>query len=394
MDPNVTEPQTGESLLKSLPHYDNLRLNATGNIKREKGSNVDVFRDPDAEEDVVLCHLSSLFPLSRQGQVLWLMIHVDAAAVALAAHHLNVGDGSVVPEVEGLNKRCNVRFTVEFPDTQLDTKYALKQVVNSIGRSAGEADRLPCAFIGTLASKMAVPTSIVTGLFGYPQVSATATSADLDDKSQHPLFGRTIPNDGHSAVPFILYLRDNLQVTKLAVVHLNDPYGNANVLGLREAASKYAPNMDIRSIPIEEGKEGAERGAIEAVKETGFRYIFCAMYETDKLMTEAYNMDVAGNGKHNWFIGSSGSIPSASSYEKDSPLSLAYRGVGRLEFTGGLPGMPAYDRFTEEMGKLKNPDDLQYLGSLLSSNDNPESGNSAPFVQDGSFVSAPLASAY
>eukprot|EP00980_Cylindrotheca_fusiformis_P023344 scaffold10399_cov113-Cylindrotheca_fusiformis.AAC.4 len=384
MDPNVTETKIGESMLKSLPHYDSLRLNATGNITREKGSNSDVFRDPDTEEDVFLCHLNTLFPLG------WGPIKVDAAAVALAAHHLNVGDGSFVSEVEGLNERCNVRFTVEIADTKFDTEYALNQVVNRIGRSAGAVDRLPCAFIGSLISKVAVPTSIVTGLFGYPQVSATATSADLEDRSQHPLFGRTMPNDAHNAVPFILYLRDNLQVTKLAVVHVNDPYGNANALGLREAARKYAPDMDIRSIPINEEKEGTEKDVILAIKETGYRYIFCAVYQPDKLMTEAYNMDVAGNGKHNWFFGDSTSDPSRSFFEKGSPLSLAYRGVGKLSFTGGLPGMPAYDRFTKEIEKLKNPDDLQYLGSLFPQGDNP--GSNPPFDEDGSILSAPLAS--
>eukprot|EP00980_Cylindrotheca_fusiformis_P022371 scaffold9261_cov109-Cylindrotheca_fusiformis.AAC.3 len=390
MDPNVTESQTGESLLKSLPHYDNLRLNATGNIKREQGSNSDVFRDPDTEEDVVLCHLNTLFPFLIFGEIPWAARHVDAAAVALAAHHLNVGDGRFVSEVEGLNERCNVRFTVEFADTQLDTEYALHEVVERIGRSPGAADRLPCAFVGTLAPIVSVPTSIVTGLFGYPQVSATVTSIDLDDRSQHPLFGRTTPNAIDSAVPFILYLRDTLHVTKLAVVYYNDAYGNSNAVGLREAARKYAPGMDIRSIPINYENEDAERAAVQAIKETGFRYVFCAVYETDKLMTEAYNMDVAGNGKHNWFFGDSTGNLEENSFEKGSPLILAYRGVGKLKFTGGLPGMPAYDRFTAEMGKLKNPDDLQYLTSLFPKLDTPVSESiPSSFVEDGSFLSAP-----
>eukprot|EP00980_Cylindrotheca_fusiformis_P007596 scaffold1582_cov93-Cylindrotheca_fusiformis.AAC.5 len=386
--------QTGQSLLKSLPHYDNLRLNATGNIKREKGSNTDVFRDPATEENVVLCHLNTLVPLSFPDSTLWAPRHVDAAAVALAAHHLNVGDGRFVSEVEGLNERCNVRFTVEFADTQLNTEYALSQVLDRIGRSAGTADRLPCAFVGTLASITAVPTSIVTGLFGYPQISATATSTDLDDRSQHRLFGRTSPNDADNAVPFILYLRDDLHVTKLAVIHYNDPYGNANALGLRDAARNFAPDMDIRLIPINEGSEDVEKAAVQAVKETGFRYVYCAVYQTDKLLTEAYNMGVAGNGMHNWFIGDSANRPSDFTFEKGSPLSLAYRGVGQLEFTGGLPGMPVYDDFTEEMGKLNNPDDLQYLGSLFPEHATLESTSIPPFVEDGSFVSSPLASNY
>ena len=36
-----------------------------------------------------------------------------ALAVALAIQHLNTGDGSVIPEVQGLNEKCNVRFTAE-----------------------------------------------------------------------------------------------------------------------------------------------------------------------------------------------------------------------------------------------------------------------------------------
>eukprot|EP00980_Cylindrotheca_fusiformis_P018326 scaffold5977_cov98-Cylindrotheca_fusiformis.AAC.3 len=390
MDPNSTELRTGESLLKSLAHYDNIRLNATGRITREGGSNVDVFQDPDSEEEVLLCHLSGLFPFTKGATLPLLSSHINLAAVALAAHQLNVGDGSIVPEVEGLNERCNVRFTVEFVDTQLDTEYALDQVVSLIGREKGAAARRPCAFLGGTLSAVSVPTSIVTGLFGYPQVSGSSTSADLDDKSLHQLFGRTIPNDADSAVPFILYLRDILHVTKLAVVYINDPYGNAFAVGLQEAAREYAPAMDIRSIPMREG-EHAEKNTIEALKETGYRYIFCAIYEHEKLLTEAYNMDVAGNGKHNWFFGDTFTGPT-DLYEKESPLSLAYRGVGKLSITGGFLGMTAYDRFTEEMVKLKNPEDMQYLTSLFPEYEDPDLGRNPPFTDDKLFLSAPLES--
>eukprot|EP00980_Cylindrotheca_fusiformis_P006882 scaffold1442_cov128-Cylindrotheca_fusiformis.AAC.3 len=394
MDFNVTEPQAGESHLQSLPHYDNLRLNATGTITREKGSKVDVVQDPDTEQVVVLCNLIGLLPLTSEGVTPLRPIHIDAAAVALAAHHLNVGDGTIVPEVKGLNESCNVRFTVEFADTQVETEYALNQVVELIGRDPGGPERLPSAFIGASFSRISVPTSIVTGLFGYPQVSGSSASADLDDKSQHPLFGRTMPSDADIVVPFILYLRDILHVSKLAVIHINDPYGNANALGLREAARKYAPDMDIRTIPISKEGEGTEKATLEAVKETGFRYVFCAVYGTDTLMTEAYNMDLAGNGKHNWFLGAGSAGPGSKSFEKGSPLSLAYRGVGKLRLTVGVPGMAAYDRFAVEMGKLKNPDDLEYLSSLFPDYSKNNLGSIPPFIDDGSYLSTPSESNY
>ena len=40
-------------------------------------------------------------------------------AVALAIQHLNTGDGSVIPQVEGLNDNCNIRFTLELFDSEM-----------------------------------------------------------------------------------------------------------------------------------------------------------------------------------------------------------------------------------------------------------------------------------
>eukprot|EP00980_Cylindrotheca_fusiformis_P000763 scaffold183_cov112-Cylindrotheca_fusiformis.AAC.2 len=395
MDSNVTAPPTGESMLKSLLRYDHLRLNATGYITRKEGSNVDVFQDPDTEEDVVLFNLIGLLSFTRNGGSPFLGIHIDATAIALAAQHLNVGDGTIVPEVQGLNDRCNVRFTVEFVDTQFDTETALNQVVHLISRDTGAAERRPSAFVGTGFSSTSVPTSIVTGLFGYPQVSGSAGSTDLDDRSLHQLFGRTMPSEADSVVPIVIYLRDVLHVTKLAVIHTTDTFGNANALGVLEAARKYAPDMDIVSIPMTDG-EDAEKPTIEAVKETGYRYVLCTVtgIGTEKLLTEAYNMDVAGNGKHTWFLGRASRDPGDSYFEKGSPLSLAYQGVGKLQLIGGLEGLTGYDRFAEEMGKLRNPDDLEYLAYLFPEYENPDLGGNPPFVEDGSYLSAPLASSY
>eukprot|EP00980_Cylindrotheca_fusiformis_P009419 scaffold2058_cov115-Cylindrotheca_fusiformis.AAC.12 len=390
MDLNMTEPQTGESMLKSLLHYDHLRLNATGYITREVGSNVDIFQDPDTEEDVVLFNLIGLLPFTN-GETPFLFVHIDATAIALAAHHLNTGDGIVVPEVQGLSDRCNVRFTVDFADTELDKETALDQVVQLIDRDGGAAERLPSAFVGTLFSSTSVPTSIVTGLFGYPQVSATAGSTDLDDRSLHQLFGRTMPREADSVVPIIIYLGDVLHVTKLVVIHTTDSFGNANAVGVLEAARKYAPDLDILLIPLTEG-EDAEKATIEAVKETGYRYVLCTVIRSEKLMIEAYNMDVAGNGKHTWFLGRAAEDPGDRYFENGSPLSLAYQGVGKLEMIGGLEGKRGYDRFTEEMGKLRNPEDLLYLASLFPEYENPDLGGNPPFVEDGSYLSTPLAS--
>ena len=47
----------------------------------------------------------------------------DVASMALAIRQLNEGDGSIVPELEGLNERCNVRFTLELRNAQYGSRF-------------------------------------------------------------------------------------------------------------------------------------------------------------------------------------------------------------------------------------------------------------------------------
>lgn len=379
------------SILSSLRYYDAIRLAATGDVTRPEDSNLDVFWTPELDE-TALCHLSGLFRFTSSGNgIPWQPAFEDAAAVALAAHHLNVGDGTIVPAVDGLSDRCNVRFTTEFADTELQGSTAMNHAVDQIDREAGSILRRPCAFVGAYSSAVSVPLSIVTSLFGYPQVSGASTSADLDNVGDHPLFARTIPSDSDNAIPIIRYFRETLKVTHLAVIFVNDSYGNAYLRGLNDAAKVYAPDMTIQPIILGEG-EGFVEDAIEAFKSSDYRYVFCLAFSVhDDLMIEAYNREVAGNGKHNWFFSDSfsGDLTDRT-FEKDSPLHLAYQGVGLFEVVGGIEGMPIYDNYTAAVAELRNSDDLQYLGSLFPTSDaaNP------PFINDEDFLASPLKSSY
>jgi hypothetical protein len=64
----------------------------------------------------------SFFPGPARVPFPFMGVLEDSLAVALAAKHLNTGDGSVVPEVEGLKDRCNVRFTTEYFDSEMSRK--------------------------------------------------------------------------------------------------------------------------------------------------------------------------------------------------------------------------------------------------------------------------------
>ena len=116
-------------LLSSLGKNDKLRVNETANIvPREDGQVLDILRNYYNEEeggsaqDIAFCHIASLFPLNDTdnptGTDFHLFGYEAAVATALAINHLNEGDGTLVREVDGLNERCNIRFTTEYIGTK------------------------------------------------------------------------------------------------------------------------------------------------------------------------------------------------------------------------------------------------------------------------------------
>jgi 7 transmembrane sweet-taste receptor of 3 GCPR/Receptor family ligand binding region len=386
----------GRPILTSLPFYDNLRIQNATSFVREENNNLDVLvsngtDDGNAEYGdriLAVCHLSFVEPFyvpgdggpSRNG-------YESAAAVALAAHHLNVGDGSVVPELEGLNERCKVRFTTEFFDCGSSSGTAVLEVSEQISRrglNAGGRPR-PGAFLGNGWSSISIPTSIVTGLHGFVQVSSGSTSADLDDKDLFPLFARTVPSDHGTAIPIIRYFWDVLNVRYLVVINTNDSFGNAFAEGLRLASEAHAPGMKIVQLPLDH-ESNAMGDVVTRLKESEYRYIFALVFTRavhDDLLQEAYRQGVAGTGVHNWFFPDSFYDVSLEGrvVEKGSPLHLAYKGTGAITYSGGIPGISRYDNFVNKMGELRNNQDLDYLKTVL-----PKFEGETPFLFEDDFL--------
>jgi hypothetical protein len=177
-----TDASDDGGVLSSLRLYEQLRQDLPEDFVRppeEDNTNVELFTMPDGNE-IAFCHISVLLPFTKGDNIPWLLTHEDAAIVALALQDLNEGNGIIIPEIEGLNKRCNVRFTTEWADTAFTPGVAIKAAVEQLNRPVPE--QTPCAFLGAYRSAVSMPTSIVTGIFGRPQISAASTSADLDDK--------------------------------------------------------------------------------------------------------------------------------------------------------------------------------------------------------------------
>eukprot|EP00934_Nitzschia_sp_Nitz4_P003762 Nitzschia sp. Nitz4//scaffold94_size78252//34841//37933//NITZ4_005469-RA/size78252-augustus-gene-0.72-mRNA-1//-1//CDS//3329560383//3752//frame0 len=365
---------TSTAILTSLPTLDALRLQGTNSAWiRPEGSNLDVLQNgTDASTVLAICHLDNLVPFSFPDKMPRPIIWEDAAGIALAAHHLNVGDGSIIPEVEGLPERCNIRFTVEFANTEITQSVTLEHMVEALSREPGSpTERLPCSYTGAFTSANTIPSSILSGLRGYPQISGRSTSSDLDDKSQFPLFARTVPPDSGNSVPIILFLHHVLKIEHLAVVNVNDSFGNSFVQGLRNAAILYAPDLEILQVTVETSQSDWIQGALQRIKDSEFRYTFALLYgqdHHDQFFEAAYDMGMAGNGDYSWFLGDTYTqFNDGRVFEPNSTLSLAYRGVGQIQASGGIRdiGLDNFDKFMATYETLNNPDDLHYLYSLM-----------------------------
>ena len=368
-------------MLSSLRKYEDLRNNST--VVRPPGQVLDVVIDDGSTQPAIaFCHFIALCPFVDTSQVSVIMGLEAAYAVALAVQHLNSGDGQVIREVGGLNDRCPIKFTLKFEDTRLDPGVGLNHVVASTGSDerSGETGnltqrssvRLPSAFLGAFRSAVSVPTSLVSGLRGYPQISGASTSVQLNDKTTHPKFARTIPADDGVTEGIILYLRDALSLNYVAVLNANDAFGNSYFSGLLDAASKHAPEMSLLQITIDADVAADEdnvRQAIKTLKDSQYRFVIAVLISPDMhdaVMLEALKQNVAGNGEYNWmFSDASVQFMADRTMSVGSDLFKAYNYAGVFKAAGNQG--ERYAEFKKQMEALANPKDIAYVDNMISS---------------------------
>ena len=428
--------ESTHSFLHSLSFYDGLRYrnNDNGRINEtannnvidessiivssvEREGNLDVIHlEQQAAEGAVntsisVCHMATLLPLSTIDPTdddvrlpyTTLGSMQGVAALMLGLSHLNEADGSIVPEISQVKAKCpNLKFTTELLDSQLDERKAIDSVIGMVSRESPSKQPLPCAFVGSYRSAATIPTSIITGLQGYPQLAALSTSSALDDRDQFPLAGRLNPSDDGTAVAAILYLHSHLGVSHLAVVHTNDAYGTAYVNGLIQAAAELAPSMIIESVdlPFHLSKASPDtlKHRVKKLKDTGFRYFFGIIFDAvhyDPFMTEAVEQGIAGTGEHQWIFSDGVGVGRMvqRKYERNSPLFKATKGTGMITAVGGLPSTnnSPYDRLASAMKQLQeNTDDLAYISSKLPYYaDHPDFDATALVIEHPEFLQEP-----
>eukprot|EP00956_Cyclotella_meneghiniana_P005714 scaffold7379_cov63-Cyclotella_meneghiniana.AAC.1 len=289
------------------------------------------------------------------------------ASVSLAMEHLNTGNGSIIPEIRGLNETCPLRFTTKSFDAECSQLAAVNHVISLTDRSM-TGQLYPTAILGSSSSSISMPTSIISSLRDVPQVSPSSTSSDLDNKDQYKLFGRTVPNDDGTSIPLIAKL-NSLGVNHLAVLYIDDSYGNAFMEGLILAAQQNAPELRIKTVNMRVNPDKEIiRDVIRRLADIQYTYFFGIIYSTnvDDIMTEAYDQGIAGTGKHSWIFGDGvGNYLEGRQFEAGSKLALAFQGTGVVTAAGGISGMTTFDKFYKSMKLMKNKADISYMESLL-----------------------------
>ncbi|KAG7337152.1 7 transmembrane sweet-taste receptor of 3 GCPR [Nitzschia inconspicua] len=369
------------------------------------------------EKDSALCHMISLFPFVVDKEAV-VSGYESAFATYLAIRQLNQRDGSIVREVNDDLSDCNIQFSIEYLNTHYNAGRALNALMqrivgNSNNRnmdmdtdstpeveeeegddqeddsSSSQLLPQPCAFLGAYRSSISAPTATLTSFQGYPQISGMSTSSDLNDRLSFPLFGRTIPSDAGTAQVVAMHYA-SLGISHLAVLATNDSFGNAYASELRKAVSNLGFHLTIQQIPME--KDGSNIvQAITSLKQLQYRYIFVAhfggsnMVQNDNLMLEAHRQNLIED--HVWMF-SDGIASSLASkdLERNSPLHLAYRGVGSIEASGGLSSQnnDKYDAFAEQMIQLKQDflqDDAHPLRALVPHYNDPDFESTLSFLQ-------------
>jgi len=383
----------GTPTLQYLPKLEAFRESpdAWSSITRASGETVDVIGENDIIPELngkAICHFVEMnrysMPVGEGALVTFPSTYPleSLVAVVLAMEHLNTGDGSVVPEIEGLDRRCIIRFTAEFVDTQGSEAVAVDKVINITSRSsvASPEQQEPCAFQGAFRSKVNIASALYSSLKGYPQVSTLTSLPELGNKEIYPLYGSLSPAD--AALPFLQFLVDELRINHLAIIHADtaDSIGRY-VNPLQEAAARYYPGQMVIHPVSYPDRTADYSNAIKLLKETGVRYVYSVADTNhfEPLILEAHKNGIVGvppNGgepTHTWisWVGIATTFLLRKEFVSDDPMLMASKGMLILDTTiRSIPGVGRYNEFIEARSKLANPEDLAYLQTKIPKHTN------------------------
>src|SRR5690606_6406357 len=149
----------------------------------------------------------------------------DFMQVALgyaAVKQVNERDGTVLPFLAELP--CKVNLNHGIFDTGRHYTVALQQFHTLDALWSEAVDDHKVGIVGCQRSSTTIPVSFVASVPGIPTISYSATSINLDDKSAHPYFLRTIPSDTENTRVIAHFLAE-ISAVEAIVIYMEDVWG-------------------------------------------------------------------------------------------------------------------------------------------------------------------------
>jgi len=117
----------------------------------------------------------------------------------------------------------------------------------------------PCAFVGALGSPISKITALGTGLRSIPQISPSSSSNALGNKTEYPLFRRTVSDDQFLADIFVRFLHNTLGVQYFYVVYKSSAAPRSEIKSLIDAIRKlgWAPEKQTTTTTMATAKTTA-----------------------------------------------------------------------------------------------------------------------------------------
>ena len=168
----------------------------------------------------------------------------------LAMVHFNQRHGSNVPGLAERLQGCDLKLTMDVFDTQFSSAQAVQDMYEQffVRNASSFQQPVPGGIIGDISSEVSKTMTILSGLFGIPQLSGASTSGSFDDGAANaPTFLRTSASISGNARA-IVELLSHWNITHAALLHTDDAYGKSYLQSVVRAAA--ASNITLTVAPV------------------------------------------------------------------------------------------------------------------------------------------------
>ncbi|CAB9523899.1 Metabotropic glutamate receptor 3 [Seminavis robusta] len=305
-------------------------------VGQQEGSEVLKVYDRFRNETYRNVHLVNFQTITKEERHLLIPQLTYEAAAFLATRHLNERNSSIVPNLTNRMKGCDIKFSYEMTETQYNRLVALTSLQKIATRPdlrVGDWHRYPrpAAIIGGAYSSVSLALANLAGVYQIPQISGSASSAVLDDKTPAPYFSRSFPTNEADAEALMIYY-DSLGVTHFGCIHVRDLYGSSFSSALSNAAVKHG--IHVYFTAFEAKDDQSLKDGLKHLQSTQVRYFFGIIYHDSRetVFREGYNMGIMGHPGFTWILSDSSSNLASKDYsldyETESDLAKAVNGVG------------------------------------------------------------------